>query len=67
MRIGRKLGYPVIERNISPHKFFIADEVFFTGTAVKIVPIRKMDKRIIGDGKLGPVTKHDDERIPKSR
>jgi branched-chain amino acid aminotransferase len=36
---------------------FTADEVFFTGTAAEIVPIREVNKRQIGDGKPGPVTK----------
>lgn len=57
MRIGRKLGYAVIERNISPHELFTADEVFFTGTAAEIIPVREINKRIIGDGKRGPITK----------
>jgi branched-chain amino acid aminotransferase len=56
IRIGRKLGYAVIERNISPHELFTADEVFFTGTAAEIIPVREINKRVIGEGKRGPVT-----------
>jgi branched-chain amino acid aminotransferase len=65
MRIGRKLGYAVIERNISPHELFTADEVFFTGTAAEIVPVREINKRIVGDGKPGPVTKRLMEEFQK--
>ena len=36
---------------------FTADEAFFTGTAMEMVPIREVNKRVIGDGKPGPVTK----------
>jgi branched-chain amino acid aminotransferase len=36
---------------------FTADEAFFTGTAMEMVPIREVNKRIIGDGKPGPITK----------
>ena len=57
MQVGRKLGYLVIERNISPHELFTADEVFLTGTAAEIIPVREINKRIIGDGKRGPITK----------
>lgn len=57
MRIARKLGYAVIERNISPHELFTADEVFFTGTAAEIIPVREINRRVIGDGKRGSVTK----------
>jgi branched-chain amino acid aminotransferase len=65
IRIGRKLGYAVIERNISPHELFTADEVFLTGTAAEIVPVREINKRVIGDGKRGPVTKRLMEEFRK--
>ena len=57
MRIARKLNYTVLERNISPHELFTANEVFFTGTAAEIIPVREINKRIVGDGKPGPITK----------
>ena len=65
IRIGRKLGYAVIERNISPHELFTADEVFLTGTAAEIVPVREINKRVIGNGKRGPVTKRLMEEFQK--
>ena len=65
IRIGRKLGYAVVERNISPHELFTADEVFFTGTAAEIIPVREINKRVISDGKPGPVTKRLMEEFQK--
>jgi len=52
-----KLGYPLIERNITPNELFTADEVFLTGTAAEIAPVIEVNKRIVGNGKLGPITK----------
>jgi branched-chain amino acid aminotransferase len=57
MRLAEKLGYTVTERNITPNELFNAEEVFFTGTAAEVTPIRKINERIIGKGKPGPVTK----------
>ena len=52
-----KLGYPAMERNITPNELFTADEVFLTGTAAGITPVREVNKRVIGNGKPGPITK----------
>ena len=57
IRLAKKLGYEVTERNITPNEMFTADEVFFTGTAAEVAPIREINKRIIGKGKPGPITK----------
>jgi branched-chain amino acid aminotransferase len=57
MRLAEKLGYTMIERNITPNELFNAEEVFFTGTAAEVTPIRKINERVIGKGKPGPVTK----------
>ena len=65
MRIGAKLGYAVNYRNISPHDLFRANEVFFTGTAAEIVSVREINKRVIGGGKPGPVTKRLMEEYQK--
>lgn len=54
---AKNLGYTVAEANITPFQLFTADEVFFTGTAAEVVPIREVNKRQIGNGKPGPVTK----------
>ena len=52
-----KLGIDLIITNLTPFMLFTADEAFFTGTAMEMVPIREVNKRKIGDGKPGPVTK----------
>jgi len=57
MGLAERLGYTVIERNITPNELFNADEAFFTGTATEIAPLREINKRLIGDGKPGPVTR----------
>jgi len=57
MGLAEELGYQVIERNVTPNELFTADEVFLTGTAAEITPVREVNRRIIGDGKLGPITK----------
>ncbi len=57
IRLAKKLEIEVIERNITPNELFTADEVFFTGTAAEVAPIREVNKRAIGMGKPGPVTK----------
>jgi branched-chain amino acid aminotransferase len=65
MKLARKLGYEVTEKNITPYELFNADEVFFTGTAAEIVPVREINKRQIGNGKPGPVTKKIMEEFSK--
>jgi len=57
MGLAEKLGYAVAVRNITPTELFTADEVFLTGTAAEITPVREVNRRVIGDGKLGPITK----------
>jgi branched-chain amino acid aminotransferase len=52
-----KIGVDLIITNLTPFMLFTADEAFFTGTAMEMVPIREVNKRIIGDGKPGPITK----------
>jgi branched-chain amino acid aminotransferase len=57
MQLAEKLGYSMLEKNITASELFTADEVFLTGTAAEITPVREINKRVIGDGKVGPVTK----------
>ena len=56
MTLARDLGYEVIEETISRERLYIADEVFFTGTAAEVTPIRSIDHRTIGIGRRGPVS-----------
>ena len=57
IKIATDLGYEVEEDNISRERLYLADEVFFTGTAAEITPIRAVDNRKIGAGRRGPVAK----------
>ena len=65
MKLAKRLGYEVEEKNITPYELFNADEVFFTGTAAEIVPIREINKRIIGNGEPGPTTRKLMEEFAK--
>ncbi|MBI2620101.1 MAG: branched-chain amino acid transaminase [Ignavibacteriales bacterium] len=55
--LAKELGYPVVEMQIPREMLFTVEELFFTGTAAEITPIRSVDKILVGDGKPGPVTK----------
>lgn len=57
IELARDIGYEVIEKLIPREMLYIADEVFFTGTAAEISPIRSVDKIQVGEGKRGPITK----------
>ena len=54
--IATELGYRVREETVPREMLYIADEVFFVGTAVEITPIRSVDKIKVGNGRRGPVT-----------
>ncbi len=56
MTLAHDLGIPVIERSIDRSELYIADEIFFTGTAVEIAPVTKVDHRPVGDASIGPIT-----------
>lgn len=53
----KEMGIPIIEETIPREMLYIADEVFFTGSAAEITPIRSIDRIIIGAGQPGPVVK----------
>ena len=55
--LAQDLGIPVLEQMIPREMLYISDEVFFTGTAAEVTPIRSVDKIKVGSGKIGPVTK----------
>ncbi len=57
IKIARGLGYEVVEQQFTRDELYTADEAFFTGTAAELTPIREVDRRVIGAGKAGPVTK----------
>ncbi len=61
IKIARELGFEVIETLIPREMLYVADEVFFSGTAAEVTPVRSIDRISIGNGRRGPVT----ERIQK--
>lgn len=61
IQIARELDIPLVESVIPREALYIADEVFFTGTAAEITPIRSVDRITIGEGHRGPIT----ERLQK--
>jgi len=56
VQVAQDLGYRVSQENIPREMLYIADEVFFVGTAVEITPVRSVDKIQVGAGRRGPVT-----------
>jgi branched-chain amino acid aminotransferase len=56
MTLARDLGYTVSESVIPREALYIADEIFFVGTAAEVTPVRSVDKQQIGAGRRGPVT-----------
>ena len=60
--LAKDLGFQVEERGIPREFLYIADEVFFTGTAAEVTPINSIDHVQIGDGKRGPITEQIQRR-----
>jgi len=56
IQIAKDLGFEVIERNIARAELYMADEVYMTGTAAELVPVREVDDHTIGEGTPGEVT-----------
>ena len=61
MTLARDAGFTVVEQQIAREMLYIADEVFFTGTAAEVTPVRSVDRIPVGKGRRGPVT----ERLQK--
>ena len=67
------LGIPFVERSIGRTELYVSDEVFLCGTGAEVTPVRSVDRRTVGDGQVGPVTKRLSEhfeavvrgRVPK--
>jgi branched-chain amino acid aminotransferase len=57
IQIAQDLGYAVIERNIARAELYLADEVFMSGTAAELVPVREIDDHTIGSGHPGEITR----------
>ncbi len=56
MKLAARLGIDIVEQSIPRESLYLADELFFTGTAAEITPIRSVDHISIGAGKRGPIT-----------
>jgi branched-chain amino acid aminotransferase len=61
IQIARELGVPVSEQGLQRAALYVSDEVFFTGTAAEITPIRSIDRITIGAGRRGETTKRIQE------
>jgi branched-chain amino acid aminotransferase len=57
MTIARDLGYEVREQTLPREFLYVADELFFSGTAAELTPIRSVDRIQVGEGKPGPITR----------
>jgi branched-chain amino acid aminotransferase len=57
IQIARDLGYEVVERDVARGELYVADEIFMTGTAAELTPIREIDDQAIGTGEPGEVTR----------
>ena len=56
IQMARAKKIPVVEERFTRDALYVADEVFFTGTAAEVTPVRELDDRTIGEGKPGPIT-----------
>jgi branched-chain amino acid aminotransferase len=57
IQIAQDLGYKVVERNVARAEMYLADEVFMSGTAAELVPVREVDNHEIGTGRPGEITR----------
>lgn len=61
MIIAKEMGYTIKEEGLPREMLYVADEIFFTGTAAEVTPVSRVDKIVIGNGERGPIT----EKIQK--
>lgn len=57
IRLAKKEGLEVVEKNLTRYDLYVCDELFLTGTAAEVIGIVEIDGRVIGDGKPGPITR----------
>lgn len=55
--LAQAAGYPVCRDDLTRHDLYIADEMFLTGTAAEVIPVTRVDGRVIGAGEPGPITR----------
>jgi branched-chain amino acid aminotransferase len=63
IKIAAELGIPMVESLVPRELLYIADEVFFSGTAAEVTPIRSVDRVIVGAGRRGPITEKIQKRF----
>lgn len=63
IQMTKDLGYEVIEGPVAREQVYTADELFFTGTAAEVTPVRSVDRIEIGEGKAGPITREIQRRF----
>ena len=63
LQLSRDLGLPVVEAEMPREMLYTADEVFLTGTASEVTPVRSVDKITIGNGRRGPITTQIQQRF----
>jgi branched-chain amino acid aminotransferase len=64
--LAKRAGVPFQEASLTRHDVYVADEVFLTGTAAEVIAVTKVDDRMIGSGKQGPVTRQLREMFQKA-
>jgi branched-chain amino acid aminotransferase len=57
IQLARERGFPIVEERFTRDEMYIAEEVFITGTAAELTPVIEIDRRRIGNGKPGPITR----------
>ena len=65
--LAREMDVPVVECRLTRDQLWLADEVFFTGTAAEVTPVREVDNRTIGEGTVGPITAADPGALLRCR
>ncbi|WP_345785872.1 branched-chain amino acid transaminase [Arenimonas sp.] len=55
--LAKELGYEIVEQSLPREMLYFADEIFMTGTAAEITPVRSVDRKLVGNGQPGPVTR----------
>jgi branched-chain amino acid aminotransferase len=65
IEVAKGAGIDVREMPLTTHDVYIADECFLTGTAAEIIPVVRVDSRVIGTGKPGPMTRDLEKRFKR--
>jgi branched-chain amino acid aminotransferase len=63
LALARDMGFPVREQELPREMLYTADEVFLTGTASEVTPVRSVDRITVGSGKRGPITTQIQQRF----